>query len=225
MTAPVSVAKTPQIPAMLTDTDTLYRLARQGSDVYCNAEPFPYVFLPGFIKASCRTALFEGLQQWPTDSAPASFYPQSGLCSVLHLLLWELSSSTLIRHFASLTGEPPLLPDPFLMGGGVSHWTGSAEWQSPSGKEFSRHPTTGLQNRVRLDILLTDRPGAVCSWEAMGAGQPHPLGCGTAILSRNRDCRVRVSANDTAAWSVFTAIYYVNDHARILNGQEQPRAY
>jgi hypothetical protein len=84
------------VPAMLADTDFLFRQAKLGADAFLQAQPFPHLLLPSFIKSPCCYALYEGLSA--EEGSRKNAVP-----SVLRMLLWELSSSTLIRHFTALT--------------------------------------------------------------------------------------------------------------------------
>jgi len=216
------------IPAMLTDTDMLFRQAREGVGIFGQAKPFPHVLLPGMIKASCRVALCEGLRQWQVDPPPAGFYPQAGLPPVVNLLLWELSSSTLMRHFASLTGAPPLLPDPFWIGGGAKVWSSESMVQTSDEQFFLRHPETDLQHPIRLEIFVADDSQLNFPMELEADGQAatfYSVSSGTALISRSDNYRLILRSSAPHRWCSLTSYFYVNDRARILNGEEQFRAY
>lgn len=220
------------MPAMLADTELLFRQARQGHAAFAAAAPFPHVLLPGMIKANCRVALCEGLREWrrqlATGALQSAPYPHITVPSVVHLLLWELSSSTLIRHLASLSGTPPLLPDPFLHGGGPVAWTEESTEHSSAGDFFARHPHTGLQNRLRLEIFLAEDPAATFPLELVGPGAPstyYAVANGSGLLVPSDNYRMVYRSRAPQQWCSFICYFYVNDQARILNGEEQPRAY
>jgi hypothetical protein len=217
------------IPAMLADTDALFKQARQGSESFRQAKPFPHLLLPGMIKAACRVALCEGLRQWKSI-APSEFYPQGELPSVVHLLLWELSSSTLIRHFASLAGTPPLLPDPFLVGAGSKSWQEQSAIEMTDKDAFSRHPRTDLLNVLRLEIFLADEPGATFPLELVGADQPstfYSVSNGTALITASDNHRMILRSASPEHWHSFVSYFYTNDRARSAEeiSQGKPHGY
>lgn len=222
-----SPATKKNIPAMLADTDMLFRQAKQGPQGFDAAKPFPHVLLPGLVKASCRVALCEGLREWQRDPH-AGFYPQGALPSVVHWLLGELSSSTLIRHFASLTGTGPLLPDPFWLGGGPQSWQDETVVQEADRDFFPRHPKTDLQNVIRLEIFVADEPHQVFPLELSGAGQPptfYSVSSGTAVLTASQHYRMIKRSSSPQHWCSLVTYYYVNDRARTDTGQEHSHGY
>jgi len=227
MTQPPLSATKKNIPAMLADTDMLFKQAKQGSELFQKAKPFPHILLPGMIKAGCRVALFEGLRQWESSSHQG-FYPQAELPSVVHLLLWELSSSTLIRHFASLAGTAPLLPDPFLMGGGPRSWQEKSVIEISHKNCSLRHPRTDLLNAIRLEIFVADDPQLMFPLELVGTDQAstfYSINNGTALMTTSNNYRMVLRSSAPKDWQSLVCYFYINDRARILNEQEQPRAY
>jgi len=223
---PLSTSKK-NIPAMLADTDMLFKQAKLGSELFQKAKPFPHILLPGMIKTGCRVALFEGLQQWQAG-AHQGFYPWSELPSVVHLLLWELSSSTLIRHFASLAGTAPLLPDPFLVGGGPRSWPEDGVIEISDKDTFSRHPQTDLQSVIRLEIFVAEDPKLMFPLELVGMDQAnifYSVNDGSALMTTSNNYRMILRSSAPKNWQSLVCYFYVNDRARILNEQEQPRAY
>jgi len=212
---------------MLADTDMLFKQAKQGSEPFHKAKPFPHILLPGMIKASCRVALCEGLRQWQGHSHQG-FYPQEELPSVVHLLLWELSSSTLIRHFAALAGTVPLLPDPFLVGGGSRSWPEDGVIESSDEGVCSRHPRTDLQNAIRLEIFVSDDPQLMFPLELVGADQASTfcsVSNGTALMTTSHNYRVILRSSAPKNWQSLVCYFYINDRSRVLIGQEQSGAY
>lgn len=205
----------------------LFKQAKVGSDPFGQAKPFPHILLPGMIKANCRGALYEGLYQWQATSDKA-FYPQIKLSSVVNLLLWELSSSTLIRHFATLAGTAPLLPDPFLVGGGSRKWQDEMITQSADQNFFPRHPKTNLQNVIRLEIFLSDDHQATFPLELVCNDQPstfYLVSNGTALITRSENYQMIVRTSVPKHWCSLVSYYYINDHARENSGQEQNHGY
>lgn len=217
---------------MLADTDMLFKQAKQGGELFHQAEPFPHVLLSGMIKAGCRVALCEGLRQWQKGSHQG-FYPQGELPSIVHLLLWELSSSTLIRHFASLAGTAPLLPDPFLMGGGPGAWQQESVIEISDKDSFSRHPQTGLQSAIRLEIFVADEPQLMFPLELVGTDQPstfYSVSNGSALITTSSKYRMILRSSAPQHWHSLVSYFYINDRARSLNevtenNQEQSHGY
>jgi hypothetical protein len=203
------------VPAMLADTDYLFRQAKQGADAFLHAHPFPYLLLSSLVKLPCCHALYEGLGM-------------AGTPPVVRMLLWELSSSTLIRHFTVLADKPPLLPDPFLVHGGKQVFS-QAETVHEAAREYvARHPQTQLLNVLRTEIFVSDVPEALFALELLD-DQNHVVatlhvGSGAALFMNGDNYRVRYRMEQPQQWRSLLACYYINDHARNLNGQEQPRA-
>jgi hypothetical protein len=203
------------VPAMLADTDYLFRQAKQGADAFLHAHPFPYLLLSSLVKLPCCHALHEGLGMADTPS-------------VVRMLLWELSSSTLIRHFTTLTGKPPLLPDPFLVHGGKQVFSqGETVHEAPQ-EYVARHPQTQLQNVLRTEIFVAEVPDASFALELLDDESrvvaSLPVGSGAALFLDSDNYRIRYRMEQPQQWRSLLAHYYINDQARILNGQEQPRA-
>jgi len=188
------------------------------------------LLVPGMIKQPCCAALFEGLRQYAeSHRSTGNFYPLIQLPAVVQMLLWELSSSTLIRHFASLTGTPPLLPDPFLTQGGFLFWKEASVLHSAAGEFVPRHPQTDLQNVLRLEMFFAADPSAEFSLELLGDANEMmeciKVGTGSLLITGSDRYRLRYTSTEPAQWASLLSYYYINDRARILNGQEQPRAY
>lgn len=203
------------VPAMLADTDFLFRQAKQGSDAFTGASPFPHLLLSSLIKAPCCYALYEGLAI--TGAAP-----------VLRMLLWELSSSTLLRHFTSLTGKPPLLPDPFMLHAGPQSFVDHDSVHSAEQEFFARHPQTQLQNVLRVEMFVASEESAtfvINFFNKQGQLAVSHIGRNGCVLFVNSDdYHLSYHFEKPAQWRSLMAYYYINDRARILNGEEQPRA-
>lgn len=205
---------------MLADTDALFRQAKLGSDAFTQALPFPHLLLSSLIKPPCCYALYEGLAI--ADIAP-----------VLRMLLWELSSSTLIRHFTSLTGKPPLLPDPFQLHAGPQQFGSPEIVHSAEQEFFDRHPETQLQNVLRMEVFVSSVPSATFGIDLvnkLGHIAVSHIGRNGAVLFVNSDdYHLRYRFEKPELWRSLTAYYYINDRARLasskeVNGEEQPRA-
>jgi hypothetical protein len=208
------------IPAMLADTDFLFRQARLGSDAFTQAMPFPHLLLPALIKSPCCYALYEGL----ASEGPG----KERIAPVLRMLLWELSSSTLLRHFTALTGKPPLLPDPFLIHSGPMLFASKDIVHTAEQEFFARHPETQLQNSLRMELFVAGNPNATFSMDLLDkqghVAVSHIGSNGCALFVNSDDYYLRYRFEKPALWHSLLAYYYINDHARALNGEEQPRA-
>jgi len=205
---------------MLADTDFMFRQAKLGAEVFMQAQPFPHLFLPSFIKAPCCNALYEGLkaEELAADSMP----------SVVRMLLWELSSSTLIRHFTALTGKAPLLPDPFLLHSGPTSFTSKDVVHTAEREFFARHPQTQLQNVLRMELFVFSETNATFNIDLINkqgrVAVTHVGTNGSVLFVNSDDYHLHYRFEQPALWRSLMAYYYINDHARILHGEEQPRA-
>lgn len=221
------------VPAMLADTDQLFREAREGSTAFCSAAPFPHLLLPSLIKPVCHTALFEGLRQeaqYEAAARPATarLYTQQAWPAVIRHLVWELSSATLLRHFAALTGTAPLLPDPFLVHGGVRHMTTPVTVHTAEQEYVGRHPDTGLQNTLRLELFASNEKTSAVHIELMNDSghveQTITAGNGSGLFVGSDRYYLRYRCERPEHWYSFVAWFYVNDRAR-PSTEEQHHGY
>jgi len=200
---------------MLADTDFLFRQAKSGADTFTQAQPFPHLLLSSLIKSTCCYALYEGLGM-------------EGKPSIVRMLLWELSSSTLIRHFTSLTGKPPLLPDPFLVHSGAHIFSSSETLHTAEQEFFFRHPETQLQNVLRMELFVSSELNATFTIDVMdkqgGVGVSQIATNGSVLFVNSDDYFLRYRFAHPEQWRSLVAYYYINDKARNLHGEEQPRA-
>lgn len=212
------------VPAMLADTEQLFREAREGSRAFLAGKPFPHLLLPSLIKPVCHTALFEGLRQEANrnTSGQHNRYSQQEWPAVLRHLVWELSSSTLLRHFASLTGTPPLLPDPFLWRGGVCRWFESAATHAAEQEYVWRHPDTGLQNALRFELFASNEKNSKVQIELRSPDGhvDHTItaGNGSALFVASDQYNMRYRCEHPQHWYSFIVHFYVNDRARPTTG-------
>lgn len=220
---PSALKKT--VPAMLADTDFLFRQAKLGADAFIQAQPFPHLLLPSLIKSPCCYALYEGLKMEGLTTGDMSSPVRQ---SIVRMLLWELSSSTLLRHFTSLTGKPPLLPDPFLIHSGPKIFTGNEINHNAEQEFFARHPETQLQNSLRMELFVASETSATFTIELIDKQDKiavSHIGTNGSVLFVNSDnYHLSYRFDKPALWRSLVAYYYINDHARVLNGEEQPRA-
>lgn len=202
---------------MLADTEMLFKQAKRGSAEFTVARPFPHALLPDIIKPSCRVALCEGIRECCQADISLHQSAQTLLPSVIHLWLWELASSTLIRHLTSLTGLPPLLPDPFMLNAGPRVWQHEMCRESSAKDFFQRHPDTDLQNVLRLEIFVADDPQAHFPMELVAEGQPnayYSVTNGSALLTRSDDYEMILRTSTPQHWCSWKSYFYINDQAR-----------
>jgi len=205
------------VPAMLADSDFLYRQAKEGSDAFTQAQPFPHLLLPSFIKSACCFALYEGLQ---SEGMPS----QSQQQPIVRMLLWELSSSSLIRHFTALTGKPPLLPDPFLVHSGANLFGKNEIVHSAEQEFFLRHPETQLQNVLRMELFVSSEPSATFALGLINqqghVGVSHIGTNGCVLFVNSEDYHFHCQFEKPEQWRSLIAYYYINDRARSLSEVE-----
>ncbi len=214
----------PVAPAMLADTDLLFTLAREGCEQYQQAEPFAHHLLPHLIKPVCGSALFEGFVEAATNTQePDTLFTQLELPAVVRMLVWELASSTLIRHFASLSGTPPLLPDPFFVNSGINLWCEAEMQFNASEALLERHPKTDLLNVLRVELFVSADPEATFELaylnDAGEAVSVEQVKSSMALLSDSQRYHLRYTTDTPQNWASFVAYYYINDRARQLTGE------
>ncbi len=144
----------------------LSRLEGPGADQlaqdYALAEPFPHVVLEDFVLAPAEKVVeafpdtkWEG---W-IDVGRGKHQPGKSYCDNIELMppllgemINELSRPTFLQALSNLTGIPNLLPDPFLVGGGL-------HYSLPGGKlsphtDFHVHTGHKLFRRANLLVYL-----------------------------------------------------------------------
>lgn len=224
--------KKPPVPVMMTDTESLLALAKEHSSERTTAEvekPFTYIQLASLIKPICRIGLNEAFVSLLKNQSAGrqetdvtTLFPQSNLPCAVRQILWELSSSSLIRHFATLAQTPPLIPDPFLIDAGAFEWRKNELPLAPI-----RHPKTQLKNILRLELFLS-QPNIEGSIDIQlqkksGAATTLAVTAGSALLMDSQQFSIDYNAENSERWMSYVLYYYVNDNARNLNGEIQPQ--
>lgn len=153
----------------LLDYQYLGNLMPKARQRYQTADPFPHIMIDDFLAPALVGALLPHFPQAvikpgqedrsadTTDGAPAQFRKrwvsrESAVDIAIRRLYWELNSGAFIKLLEQMTGIENLLPDPYLLGGGV-HQT------MPGGflrvhADFNRHPELDLDRRLNLLIYF-----------------------------------------------------------------------
>ncbi len=137
---------------------------------YGTAVPFPHIVIDDLLDTKVvayLASLFPDVQPEVDQGAVAHLQLEDGSRAQLgkhwisrelsvdgafRRLYWELNSAPFIRFLQCLSGIPDLLPDPYLLGGGI-HQTerdGFLEVHA----DFSRHPDLDLARRLNVLIYL-----------------------------------------------------------------------
>ena len=136
---------------------------------YRNADPFPNIVIDNFLGAAVIETLLPHFPEPEVragqedrsadmgDGAPAQFRKrwisrEHAVDISLRRLYWELNSAPFIRLLEQMAGIDNLIPDPYLLGGGI-HQT------EPGGflrvhADFNKHPKLGLDRRLNLLIYF-----------------------------------------------------------------------
>ena len=75
-----------------------------------------------------------------------------GVHPVIRQLFWELNSAAFLTFLEQLTGISNLLPDPYLIGGGIHQTLPGGALRVHA--DFNKHPLTQLDRRLNLLIYL-----------------------------------------------------------------------
>ena len=152
------------------DYDRLDVLVRDCAVKYRTADPFPHIVIDDFLPAPVIDLLLERLPAPDPEKAQggASYLQledgspaQSGKQWVsrelsvdvaFRRIYWELNAGPFVRFLQQLTGVPRLLPDPYLLGGGV-HQTLPGGFLAVHA-DFNRHPQLHLARRLNVLIYL-----------------------------------------------------------------------
>jgi Rps23 Pro-64 3,4-dihydroxylase Tpa1-like proline 4-hydroxylase len=154
---------------MLLDYSDLGPRMLAAADSYCAGDPFPHIALDNFVSQEVVAALLphfptavvkagqEDRSADMTDGKPAQFRKrwvsrEAAVNVALRRLYWELNSARFVSLLEQMTGIDNLIPDPYLLGGGV-HQT------LPGGflrvhADFNKHPEVQLDRRLNLLIYF-----------------------------------------------------------------------
>jgi Rps23 Pro-64 3,4-dihydroxylase Tpa1-like proline 4-hydroxylase len=154
----------------LLDYQRLEQLILDSAGSYRNATPFPHIVIEDLLSPELVDFLLQRIPepQLAKEQGAADYLQmddgsiaQAGKQWVsrelsvdvaFRRLYWELNSGPFVRFLQQLTGIPRLLPDPYLLGGGI-HQT------LPGGflrvhADFNQHPDLQLARRLNVLIYL-----------------------------------------------------------------------
>jgi hypothetical protein len=155
----------------LLDYQHLGSLMPEARERYRDADPFPHIMIDDFLTPQVVSALAPHFPQAvvkagqedrsadTAEGAPAQYRKrwvsrEAAVDIAIRRLYWELNSGAFIKLLEQMTGIENLLPDPYLLGGGV-HQT------IPGGylrvhADFNEHPELHLDRRVNLLIYFNE---------------------------------------------------------------------
>jgi 2OG-Fe(II) oxygenase superfamily len=140
-------------------------LERNASDLrrdFQTAEPFPHLVVDDLLRLSPSAASAFPDTNWSGWFKMVDRYQQNKhSCSDLDLipepfstLIRELSEPRFLRVLEQITGIKQLIPDPYLVGGGL-HLSGSGGILSPH-TDFHYHRPLNLYRRINVLVYLND---------------------------------------------------------------------
>lgn len=169
----------------LIDFDYLMSMLPEWRSAFANAEPYPHLVIDNFIDLALVRALVDEIPNyrelknskdaWETlDSGKAAQFKKDFLSMELRAgrltrqMYWELNSAEFIVFLQQLTGIAGLLPDPYLLGGGI-HET-RRDGYLVLHADFNKQKETGLDRRLNIIVYLNetwpaDYGGALQLWE------------------------------------------------------------
>lgn len=203
------------------DYGYLQRLAKEQALTFRTAEPFPHIQIDHFLSDEMVDAVVSEIPDyrqaktnkdaWETlDDGSVAQYRKSFLSMEMRVgrltrqLYWELNSAEFLAFLEELTGIEGLVPDPYLLGGGI-HETQRGGYLMMHA-DFNKHPELKLDRRLNIIVYLNrdwpdeygghlelwDKPMANCVQKIAPLagrcvifltgrdtwhGHPHPLNC------------------------------------------------
>lgn len=166
-TAQKTLAEEGFIP--LLDYRRLQQVAREQATSFQTAEPFPHIQIDDFISPALVDAIVAEIPDyrqtktnkdaWETlDDGSVAQYRKSFLSMEMRVgritrqLYWELNSADFLAFLQQLTGIDALVPDPYLLGGGI-HETQRGGYLMVHA-DFNKHPELKLDRRLNIIIYL-----------------------------------------------------------------------
>ncbi len=145
-------------------------IANEQAVSYRTAEPFPHIVIDDFLSSEAVVyleSLFPSLPDGKDQGVSAHLSHKDGsraqygkhwvsrelsVDPAFRRLYWELNAAPFVRFLQRLAGIPKLLPDPYLLGGGL-HQTGPGGFLEVHA-DFSRHPDLDLARRLNVLVYL-----------------------------------------------------------------------
>ncbi len=138
------------LPPLLLDNEQLRLIMREREQWPAGQATHTPAAIRQLVKQDMLASLGQ-LQAAPgigTSNEDAA-WPQQHWPPGLRQLHWELGSSTQLRPVARIMERTALLPDPFVIQGGLWHSS------TPLSEPETCHPTTRLHTALRLDLVLS----------------------------------------------------------------------
>lgn len=143
------------------DPELLWEKARELHDGYATADPFPHVVMEGLFPDDVLTPVLETFPRpddidWqrfenPNEKKLAS-RSEIQLSDAARRLIWELNSQAFLNFLEILTGIEGLIPDPYLVGGGLHQIQRGGLLKIHA--DFNRHSSLRLDRRLNLLVYL-----------------------------------------------------------------------
>ena len=143
------------------------------AQTYRGADPFPHIVIDNFLAVEAVRAIAANFPGQAVKSrlglADRSVSMEDGFRAqagkrwisreimvplIVRRLYWELNAGSFIRMLEQMSGIENLLPDPFLLGGGIHH-TGPGGFLRVHA-DFNRHPKLKLDRRLNLLIYFNE---------------------------------------------------------------------
>ncbi len=153
----------------LLDYEHLEQIARNRAQSFQAADPFPHIMIDNFLSPELVDAVVAEIPDyrkaktnkdaWETlDDGSVAQYRKSFLSMEMRVgrltrqLYWELNSADFLSFLQRLTGIEGLVPDPYLLGGGI-HETQRGGYLMVHA-DFNKHPELKLDRRLNIIIYL-----------------------------------------------------------------------
>src|SRR4051794_23127436 len=146
------------------DPDIMAKLGDERASDYSSARPFPHIVLDDFLPADKLRAV---LAEFPGPrDIPWTLFEDGGrtlklatenqeyMGELTRHMLGEMNGAVFVDFLERLTGVPGLVPDPYLLGGGLHQI-------EPGGfldvhADFNIHPRTRLHRRLNVLLYLNE---------------------------------------------------------------------
>lgn len=160
-----SSRKLPGEPTMADAIFNVEELERNASGLrraFEAAEPFPHLVLDDLVRLSPSAASAFPDVSWPSwDESGNRYQHNKRYCFDIELipepfraLIRELSEPRFLKALEQITGIKQLLPDPYLIGGGL-HLSGPGGVLSPH-TDFHYHRVLNLHRRINVLVYLNE---------------------------------------------------------------------
>jgi Rps23 Pro-64 3,4-dihydroxylase Tpa1-like proline 4-hydroxylase len=151
--------------------NALYDWAEVSRTAYANAVPFPHIVHPSFLDPDALAAVVDEfpnpdqLNDWRklssldgkgrvAQSEKLGYSNELAFGPTIRTLLYELNSGPFLQILERITGISGLMPDPYLMGGGLHQYLPGAILRVHA--DFNMHPLWKLDRRLNLLLYLNE---------------------------------------------------------------------